>query len=66
MDELMLLRALEEKARRMFDFTGWADNVDDDAAQAIINVDAVLQDLTNWRLLQSRYADKQQADSSNG
>ena len=54
--ELRLLKELESKVRSMFDFTGWSDGVDDDAAQAIINVDAILKDLTNWRLLQERYA----------
>lgn len=54
--ELKLLHVLEGKVRAMFDFTGWADDVDQEAAQAVVNVEAVLKDLTNWRLLQQRYA----------
>lgn len=53
--ETTLLQALEEKVRAMFTFTGWADDVDKDAAQSVINVEAVLKDLAAWRLLQQRY-----------
>lgn len=53
--ETILLRALEEKVRAMFAFTGWSDDVDHDAVQSIVNVEAVLDDLRDWRLLKQRY-----------
>lgn len=50
--ELTLLYLLEEKVRGMFAFTGWEDDVDDDARASVLKVRAVLGDLTAIRRIQ--------------
>ena len=40
--EVVMLRLLETKVRRMFSFSGWDDGVDEDAAHAVREAIAVL------------------------
>lgn len=61
--EAKLLQALEQKVRAMFSFTGWSNDLDEDAAQAVVNVEAVLDDLSNWRLLKQRYLSDSASES---
>lgn len=44
--ELVALRQLEIAVRQMFDFTGWKDDVDPDAAMAVDRVQMRLDEVT--------------------
>lgn len=47
--ELNLLRHLERKMRAMFAFTGWDENIDQDAQRAVNAVELALDDLAAAR-----------------
>lgn len=56
MTELELLKLLEKRTREMMEFTGWDDNVDDDAALTVRNVKGVLGGLDTLRMLEAELA----------
>jgi hypothetical protein len=43
--EMVLLRLLERRVREMFAFTGWKDDVDDEAKIAVVRVEDALDNL---------------------
>ncbi len=43
--EMVLLRLLERRVREMFAYTGWKDDVDDDAKIAMVRVEDALDNL---------------------
>jgi hypothetical protein len=47
--ELFILRHLECRVREMFEFTGWEDDVDNDARDAVLAVQTALRDLESVR-----------------
>lgn len=47
--ELRLLRVLEKRMRKMFAFTGWEDDVDDEARVTVQKVEQALDDLVAAR-----------------
>jgi hypothetical protein len=44
--ELEALRKLEYAVRMMFEFTGWDDDVDEDAAHCVHKVERLLDEVT--------------------
>lgn len=47
--ELHMLRKLERKIRKMFAFTGWADDIDGEPADCVYAVEQALDDIEGAR-----------------
>lgn len=43
--EIVLFRLLERRVREMFAYTGWKDDIDDDARVAVVRVEDALDNL---------------------
>jgi hypothetical protein len=61
--EIVCLRKLEERVRQMFEFTGWEDDVDDDARVSVLRVQDALDNLDAFKRVESLV---RSADSANG
>lgn len=54
--ETALTVELEKKVRAMFEFTGWADGVDDDARMAVLRVQSLLNDISSIRKIRQSFS----------
>lgn len=48
-DEIALLKLLERRVRRMFTWTGWEDDVDDEPRRAVLKVMETLNQMDDAR-----------------
>lgn len=51
--EIVCLRKLEQRVREMFEFTGWEDDVDDEARVAVLRVQDALDNIEAFKRVDS-------------